>query len=231
MSGRIVVTGLGAVSALGLSAEETWIAARDGVGGIAKVLFDPGVNGPEGHTTAVAMVKGDALGALEAALGRRVGNSLDSFSIYALKAAHEALAQAGLAGGEGLGTRAGSGSAVAGAGGKTGDDVYIEAAVEPRAPYVQQQVSLTVKLYFAVNLTDGSLDEPQVDGLVVRKLGQDANYAADVGGRRYRVLERHYALLPEKSGAVSLPPIAFRGHAMDVNRISLLLTTRRGLYS
>ena len=122
-------------------------------------------------------------------------------------------------------------AAVAGAGGKTGDDVYIEAAVEPRAPYVQQQVSLTVKLYFAVNLTDGSLDEPQVDGLVVRKLGQDANYAADVGGRRYRVLERHYALLPEKSGAVSLPPIAFRGHAMDVNRISLLLTTRRGLYS
>ena len=108
MSGRIVVTGLGAVSALGLSAEDTWIAARDGVGGIEKVLFDPGVNGPEGHTTAVAMVKGDALGALEAALGRRVGNSLDSFSIYALKAAHEALAQAGLAGGEGLGTRAGA---------------------------------------------------------------------------------------------------------------------------
>jgi len=72
MSVRIVVTGLGAVSALGLSAEETWIAARDGVGGIAKMLFDPGVHGPEGHTTAVAMVKGDALGALETALERRV---------------------------------------------------------------------------------------------------------------------------------------------------------------
>ena len=108
MASRIVVTGLGAVSALGLSVEETWTAARDGQGGIAHVLFDPGVHGPEGHTTAVAMVKGDALGALEAALGRRVGASLDSFSIYALKAAHEALAQAGLTGAGPLGSRAGA---------------------------------------------------------------------------------------------------------------------------
>jgi hypothetical protein len=120
-------------------------------------------------------------------------------------------------------------AAVAGAGGKAGDDVYIDTVIEPRAPYVQQQVSLTVKLFFAVNLTDGSLDEPQADGLVVRKLGQDANYAADVGGRRYRVLERHYALLPEKSGTLSLPSIAFRGHAMDVNDINNFFNRGRGI--
>jgi hypothetical protein len=120
-------------------------------------------------------------------------------------------------------------AAAAGTGGKTGDDVYIEAAVEPRAPYVQQQVRLTVKLYFALNLTDGSLDEPQTDGLVVRKLGQDSNYAADVAGRRYRVLERHYALLPEKSGALSLPPIAFRGHAVDPGDINSFFSRGRSV--
>jgi hypothetical protein len=119
--------------------------------------------------------------------------------------------------------------AVAGAGGKAGDDIYIDAVIDPRAPYVQQQVSLTVKLYFAVNLTDGSLDEPHADGLVVRKLGQDANYAADVGGRRYRVLERHYALLPEKSGALSLPPIAFRGHAVDPSDINSFFSRGRSV--
>jgi hypothetical protein len=120
-------------------------------------------------------------------------------------------------------------AAIAGTGGKTGDDVYIEAAVEPRAPYVQQQVRLTVKLYFALNLTDGSLDEPQTDGLVVRKLGQDSNYAADVAGRRYRVLERHYALLPEKSGALSLPPIAFRGHAVDPGDVNSFFSRGRSV--
>jgi len=119
--------------------------------------------------------------------------------------------------------------AVAGAGGKAGDDVYIDAAIEPRAAYVQQQVSLTVKLYFAVNLTDGSLDEPHADGLVVRKLGQDVNYATDIGGRRYHVLERHYALLPEKSGAWSLSPIAFRGHAVDPSDVNSFFSRGRGV--
>ena len=104
------------------------------------------------------------------------------------------------------------------ASGKAGDDVYIETTMEPRSPYVQQQVSMTVKLYFAVNLIDGSLDDPQAPGLIVRKVGgQDSNFAADVGGRRYRVLERRYIVQAEKSGSVALPPIVFRGHAMDRN--------------
>jgi hypothetical protein len=120
-------------------------------------------------------------------------------------------------------------AAAAGTGGKTGDDVYVDAAIEPRAPYVQQQVHLTVKLYFAVNLSDGSLDEPQVEGMVVRKLGQDSNYTAEVSGRRYRVLERHYALLPEKSGGLSLPPIGFRGHAVDPGDINSFFSRGRSV--
>ncbi|HWA63212.1 MAG TPA: beta-ketoacyl-[acyl-carrier-protein] synthase family protein [Caulobacteraceae bacterium] len=95
-SGRVVVTGLGAVSALGLDVEANWASARDGIGGIAARLFDPGPNGPEGHVTPTAMVPDGANAALEAALGRRVGNSLDDFALYALKAAQEAMAQAGL---------------------------------------------------------------------------------------------------------------------------------------
>ena len=120
-------------------------------------------------------------------------------------------------------------AAAAGTGGKTGDDVYVDATIEPRAPYVQQQVHLTVKLYFAVNLSDGSLNEPLAEGMVVRKLGQDANYTAEVAGRRYRVLERHYALLPEKSGALSLPPIGFRGHAVDPGDINSFFSRGRSV--
>lgn len=98
---------------------------------------------------------------------------------------------------------------------KAGDDVYIEVSADPRAPYVQQQIRLTVKLYFALNFSDGGLEDPQGDGLVVHKLGQDTYYAADVGGRRYRVWERRYAVVPEKSGNLTVPSIAFRGHAID----------------
>ena len=70
MAERLVVTGLGAVSALGLTAEENWTSARDGAGGIAIEPFDPGQYGPESRDFPAAMVKGDANAALEAALDR-----------------------------------------------------------------------------------------------------------------------------------------------------------------
>jgi hypothetical protein len=103
----------------------------------------------------------------------------------------------------------------AGAQGKPGDDVFLEVTAEPLAPYVQQQVRYSVKLYYAFNLTDGNLSEPQADGVVVQRLGQDKSYLATIGDRRYHVMERHYALTPEKSGALNLPALLFRGNALD----------------
>jgi BatD DUF11 like domain len=108
-------------------------------------------------------------------------------------------------------------AATAGASGKAGDDLFIEVAATPHQLYVQQQMRLNVKLYYALNLTEGTLDEPQGDGLVVHKLGQDSNYIAEVEGRRYHVLERHYAIQPEKSGALALAAIGFRGRAINPN--------------
>ncbi|HEY1753140.1 MAG TPA: beta-ketoacyl-[acyl-carrier-protein] synthase family protein [Caulobacteraceae bacterium] len=98
MADRLVVTGLGAVSALGLTAEENWLAARDGVNGIQPTDFDSGPYGSGVRTNPAAMVKGDAVGVLEAAFGRRIAGSLDPVAVFALKAAHEALGQAGLLG-------------------------------------------------------------------------------------------------------------------------------------
>jgi BatD DUF11 like domain len=113
---------------------------------------------------------------------------------------------------------------------KAGDDVYIEATVDPKTPYVQQEVTLTLKLFFAVNLVDGTLDDPQGEGVVVKRIGgQDANFAAEVGGRRYRVLERRYVLQPERSGTVALAPIMFRGHAMDRNDMNSFFTRGRNV--
>ena len=56
MAERLVVTGLGAVCALGLTADETWAATRDGRGGIEVTLFDPGPYGPSPHSNPAALV-------------------------------------------------------------------------------------------------------------------------------------------------------------------------------
>ncbi len=106
-------------------------------------------------------------------------------------------------------------SAPAGAQGKPGDSLFIEVSAEPLSPYVQQQVRYTVKLYFAVNLSEGSLDEPAASGAVVQKLGRDKQYGATLNGQRYQVLERNYALTPEQSGRLTMPELDFRGSATD----------------
>ncbi len=105
--------------------------------------------------------------------------------------------------------------APAGAQGKPGDSLFIEVSADPLSPYVQQQVRYTVKLYFSVNLTDGSLDEPAASSAVVKKLGRDKQYIATVNGERYHVLERNYALTPEQSGSLEMPQLNFRGSAVD----------------
>lgn len=112
-------------------------------------------------------------------------------------------------------------------GGGAGGDVYVETTVEPRAPYVQQQIRFSVKLFYAVNLLDGNLADPQGDGLIMRKLGQDSNYTANVGGRNYHVVERRYALFAEKSGPLTLPPVVFRGHAVDGNSLDIFFNRGR----
>ena len=99
--------------------------------------------------------------------------------------------------------------------GKAGDAVYVEVSAEPLTPYVQQQVRYVVKLFYAVDLTEGALDEPAADGVVVQKLGRDRQYNAAVGERRYHVLERHYALVPERSGTLTMPVLSFRGSTLD----------------
>lgn len=100
---------------------------------------------------------------------------------------------------------------------QAGGDVFLEVSAEPLAPYVQQQVRYTLKLYYAFDMTNGSLGEPAADGVTVQRVGQDSSYTATVGARRYQVIERHYALTPERSGNIDIPSIVFRGSSMNAS--------------
>ncbi|MBE5317097.1 MAG: protein BatD [Xanthomonadales bacterium] len=93
-------------------------------------------------------------------------------------------------------------------------DVLLEVEAAPENPYVQQQVIYTVRLLYAVTLLDGQLDEPRAEGADVRRLGGDATFSRDVGGRRYNVVERRYALTPLASGALTIEAPRFRGRAL-----------------
>jgi 3-oxoacyl-[acyl-carrier-protein] synthase II len=89
-SRRVVVTGIGVVSPLGLTASATWDGLRAGRSGVGKIsLFDPG----DFPVRIAAEVPGfDA----ESSFGRRRARHLDRVSQLALVAAKEAMDQSGL---------------------------------------------------------------------------------------------------------------------------------------
>lgn len=92
-------------------------------------------------------------------------------------------------------------------------DVFVETQVDASQPYVQQAVGVTVRLNYAVPLLSGQLDLDTPDTAGLQQVGEDATYERDIGGRRYHVVERHYLLIPERSGPLRLSGARFNGLA------------------
>jgi len=91
------------------------------------------------------------------------------------------------------------------------EDVFIESEADDPDPYVQQSVGWVVRLYSATPLISGQLDQDAPEGASLQRIGDDAQYQRDIGGRRYHVVERRFLLVPERSGVLTVPPARFEG--------------------
>ncbi|CAA9330707.1 MAG: Aerotolerance protein BatD [uncultured Lysobacter sp.] len=94
---------------------------------------------------------------------------------------------------------------------RAGDEVFIESQADDTDPYVQQSVGWVVRLYSAVPLVSGQLDQPAPQGASLQRVGEDAQYLRQIGNRRYSVVERRFLLVPERSGVLTMPPALFEG--------------------
>lgn len=105
--------------------------------------------------------------------------------------------------------------APSGAQGGPGDPAFLEASVSAPAPYVGQQDVYTLKLFYAGGLTGGQLEDPQADGAQLIPLNGDTRYQTTRGGQTYQVVERHYALVPERSGHIVVRGPTFMGQMLS----------------
>jgi hypothetical protein len=87
---------------------------------------------------------------------------------------------------------------------------FIETEVDDSTPYVQQSVGVTVRLFYPPMAT-GRLEQPAPQAGALQTVGEDTSYTREVGGRPYSVVERHYLLVPDRSGTLTLPAARFRG--------------------
>ena len=95
-----------------------------------------------------------------------------------------------------------------------GDAVFIEAEADAQTPYVQQAVGFVLRLYSAAPLVSGQLDQDPPEGATMQRIGDDLQYTRELGGRRYTVVERRFLLIPEHSGALTIPGARFRGQGV-----------------
>lgn len=98
------------------------------------------------------------------------------------------------------------------------EPIYLETGVLPRnEAYEQTQLIYTVRLYRSVNIAQATLSEIKVSDpdAIIEKLGNDNEYEhMHADGRRYVVLERKYAIFPQKSGELVFSPIVFEGQVI-----------------
>lgn len=95
--------------------------------------------------------------------------------------------------------------------------VFIEVDLVPeKGPwYVHAQFGLVVRLFYPQNnLTEATISQPGPSPAAVRLL-QETSYHAERGKQRYRVLERIYAVFPERSGELTIPPMELSGRLVD----------------
>jgi hypothetical protein len=107
--------------------------------------------------------------------------------------------------------------------------VFIEVEIVPEdGPYyVHAQLGLVVRVFYQQNLTEAAISQPDPSPASVRLL-QETPYQAERGGERYRVLERRYAIFPERSGELTLPAMQLSGRLVERRNSSIWQPSVRG---
>jgi len=110
------------------------------------------------------------------------------------------------------------------------DDLYLQIDVSPEQPYVQSQLLYTIRLFQRIQISQASLSEPTPENAIVEKIGQDNQYNTKVNGVNYSVFERKYAIFPQQSGPLNIPPISLTAQVVTgapTSRYGSLFNTQR----
>ncbi|UVL20861.1 BatD family protein [Pseudomonas sp. B21-044] len=94
--------------------------------------------------------------------------------------------------------------------------VFVEATLDSSEVYVQAQAVLTLRIYHSVALYDDSNLSPlQLENAKVDPLGESRTYEKEINGVRHGVIETRYAIYPQQSGNLDVPPLRFTATAAD----------------
>lgn len=89
--------------------------------------------------------------------------------------------------------------------------IFFETSVDSRSVYVQAQLIYTVRLYWSGSITGEFPAAPTLENAVIELLVDENRYETVRNNRRYNVLEKQYAIFPQRSGRLTVPKEVFNG--------------------
>lgn len=103
--------------------------------------------------------------------------------------------------------------------------IFMSVQLQPKSPYLDSQMTYTVKLYSAIPVHNGKLSEPSGENIWVYPEAAEQHYEVIEQGKVFNVYERNYAIYPKQAGEVTVNSPKFVGYPMDAffasrNRLS-----------
>lgn len=89
--------------------------------------------------------------------------------------------------------------------------IFLDAQVDKKEVYVQEQVIYTVRLYRRIDLHESTYSPPTADSAVLEQLGNQREYTSTLDGRSYKIIELRYAIFPQQSGELAIQPAQIVG--------------------
>lgn len=108
------------------------------------------------------------------------------------------------------------------------DAIKIVADINTDSVYVQQQLLYTIRLYRSVRAQYASLTEPELEGALIERLGEDIQFETVLDNVRYRVLERNYAIFPQQSGTFTISGVTYNAEVSSGRQSFGTLGSLRG---
>ncbi|MEX0942452.1 MAG: BatD family protein, partial [Pseudomonadales bacterium] len=89
--------------------------------------------------------------------------------------------------------------------------VFFETSVDTTSTYVQGQVIYTVKLFYVDAISGDFPPPPTISDAVIETIENEKRYESIKDNRRFYVLEKRYAIYPQRSGELIIPRETFTG--------------------
>ncbi|MGP4844898.1 BatD family protein [Marinobacter sp. 1Y8] len=108
----------------------------------------------------------------------------------------------------------------------TAPPAFVEVTTDKSDVYVQEQLILTVQLYYQGNLIRGDLAQPEQDDAIIEPMGEQKEFSRIHSNANYHVVERKYVIYPQTAGTLHIKGIAFNGQARGADgRLNFLRDT------